>query len=304
MDNMNKFRRIFVAIDFSPASDEALRQADERAKSAEAQLAVCHIVPNELRSNVLFPHISRIAALQFPREMSETAEAASARVTEVTGRTAREFELIVDDGAPQALIMSHAEEWKADLVVVGSHGQTSAADALLGSVTDSVIRHAHCPVLIVRPGRAAGRIVAGTDFSDPALPAIHAAAEEAKRTGAQLTVVHSLDLIWSAASYPAMAFGGAPINLAAGQIMELEAIATKRLEETLAQANITGETHVTTGPAGTALIDAASKPRADLIVVGTIGRTGLRRALLGSVAETVARSAPCSVLIVRKHQDS
>jgi nucleotide-binding universal stress UspA family protein len=58
---------------------------------------------------------------------------------------------------------------------------------------------------------------------------------------------------------------------------------------------------VTTGSAGTALIEIASERKADLIVVGTIGRTGLRRALLGSVAETVAKGAPCSVLIVRRH---
>jgi nucleotide-binding universal stress UspA family protein len=298
---MDKFRKLFVAIDFSPNSDEALRQAHDRALSTGAQLAVCHIVPNELRSNLLFPDISRITALKFPLEMKQIAEAAAARVAEITGRTEGEFELIVDDGTPQALILSRAEEWLADLIIVGSHGQTSAADALLGSVTDSVIRHAHCPVLIVRPGKRTGRIVAGTDFSDPVLPALRAAGDEAERTGAELTVVHSLDMVWSLAAYPALAFGGAPFNISAEQIKELELVATQRLEESLKQLNVSGDTLVTTGPAGTALIDIASERKADLIVVGTIGRTGLRRALLGSVAETVAKGAPCSVLIVRQH---
>jgi nucleotide-binding universal stress UspA family protein len=298
---MDKFRRLFVAIDFSPNSDEALRQAHDRALSTGAQLAVCHIVTNELRSNLLFPDISRITALKFPLEMKQIAEAAAARVAEITGRTEGEFELIVDDGTPQALILNRAEEWLADLIIVGSHGQTSAADALLGSVTDSVIRHAHCPVLIVRPGKRTGRIVAGTDFSDPVLPALRAAGDEAERTGAELTVVHSLDMVWSLAAYPALAFGGAPFNISAEQIKELELVATQRLEESLKQLNVSGDTLVTTGPAGRALIDIASERKADLIVVGTIGRTGLRRALLGSVAETVAKGAPCSVLIIRQH---
>ena len=298
---MEKFRKLFVAIDFSPNSDEALRQAHDRALSTGAQLAVCHIVPNELRSNLLFPDISRIAALKFPLEMKQIAEAAAARVAEITGRTEGEFELIVDDGTPQALILKRAEEWLADLVIVGSHGQTSAADALLGSVTDSVIRHAHCPVLIVRLGKRTGRIVAGTDFSDPVLPALRAAGDEAERTGAELTVVHSLDMVWSLAAYPALAFGGAPFNISAEQIKEVELVATQRLEESLKQLNVSGDTLVTIGPAGKALIDIASERKADLIVVGTIGRTGLRRALLGSVAETVAKGAPCSVLIVRQH---
>jgi nucleotide-binding universal stress UspA family protein len=65
--------------------------------------------------------------------------------------------------------------------------------------------------------------------------------------------------------------------------------------------DVPGEILVTTGSAGTALIDVAKERKADLVVVGTIGRTGLRRALLGSVAETVARGAPCSVLVVRRH---
>jgi len=298
---MEKFRKLFVAIDFSPNSDEALRQAHDRALSTGAQLAVCHIVPNELRSNLLFPDISRIAALKFPLEMKQIAEAAAARVAEITGRTEEEFELIVDDGTPQALILNRAEEWLADLVIVGSHGQTSAADALLGSVTDSVIRHAHCPVLIVRPGKRTGRIITGTDFSDPVLPALRAAGDEAERTGAKLTVVHSLDMVWSLAAYPALAFGGAPFNVSAEQIKELELVATQRLEESLKQLNVSGDTLVTIGPAGKALIDIASERKADLIVVGTIGRTGLRRALLGSVAETVAKGAPCSVLIIRQH---
>jgi len=298
---MKNFQKLFVAMDFSPGSDEALRQAHERASSTGAQLAVCHIVPNELRSNVLFPHISRITALKFPLEIKHIAEAASARVTEITRRKEGEFELIVDDGTPQALILARAEEWMADLIIVGSHGETSAADALLGSVTNSIIRHAHCPVLITRPGVRTGCIIAGTDFSDPALPALKAAADEAKRVGGQLTVVHSLDLVWAPMAYPAMAFGGAPFNISSDQIRELELIATQRLEESLKQFSTAGEALVTTGNAGTALIEVASERNADLIVVGTIGRTGLRRALLGSVAEAVAKGAPCSVLIVRLH---
>ena len=301
MKNGMNNQKLFVAIDFSPSSDEALRQAHERAVSTGAELVVCHIVPNELRSNLLFPHITRIAALQFPLDVKQIAEAASARVAEITGRGSEEFELIVEDGAPQALILGIAEESLADLIIMGSHGQTSAAGVLLGSVTDSVIRHAHCPVLIVRRTQSTRRIVAGTDFSDPALPALKAAADEAMRVAGELTVVHSLDLVWSPAAYPAMAFGGAPFNISSEKMKELERIATERLEESLRQLNVAGNALVTTGSAGPALINVATEQNADLVVVGTIGRTGLRRALLGSVAETVAKGAPCSVLVVRRH---
>jgi len=184
---------------------------------------------------------------------------------------------------------------------MGSHGQNSTGDAVLGSVTSSVLRHAHSPVLIVRAGKHSSSIIAGTDFSDPSLPAVKAAAEEAVRTGSQLTVVHSLDLIWSPASYPAMAFGGAPFNMSQDQIGELEVVAKERLDESLTKAGITGNTLITTGPAGDALVNVAVAENSELIVVGTTGRTGIPRALLGSVAETVAKKAPCSVLVVRQH---
>jgi nucleotide-binding universal stress UspA family protein len=300
---MDTFRKLFVAIDFSPDSDEALRQAHERAESTGAQLAVCHIIPNHLRSNLLFPQISRVAALKVPLELNQFANTVSTRVSEITGRTEGEFELIVDDGTPQALILSHAEEWKADIIFMGSHGETDAVDALLGSITNSVLRHAHCPVLVIRPGKMTRRIIAGTDFSDPSLVAVKAAAKEAARINAKLTVVHSLDLIWTPASYPAMAFGGTPTEMSAEEIKELESVAQKRLEEVLKQAHITAETLVTVGAAASAIIEVASEEKAQLIVVGTVGRTGLRRALLGSVAEAVAKGAPCSVLVVRRDPD-
>ncbi len=300
---MTDFKKLFVAIDFSPASDEALREADQRARASGAQLAVCHVIPNKLRNSPLFPQDVRSAALHFPVEMKQIGGAARDRIAEVTGRTEGEYDFILDDGSPHAVILNQAAAWSADLIILGSHGQTSAHGVLLGSVSDSVIRHAHCPVLIVRPGPRTGCIVAGTDFSDSALPAVRAAADEATRTGAQLVVIHSLDLVWAALSYPAMAFGGGPLELSPDVIASLSTAGQEQLEQSLKQMDIQGETVVPTGAAGTTIVDIATERKAALIVVGTIGRTGLRRALLGSVAETVLKHAPCSVLVVRRHPE-
>jgi nucleotide-binding universal stress UspA family protein len=295
---MENYKRLFVAIDFSPFSDEALREAHLRASSTGAELAVCHVVPNELRDNPFFPENTAAALLRFPLEMKKIGEAAVARVTEITGRKEGQYEFFLEDGTPHAVILNRADEWRPDLLILGSKGQTAGTDPV-GSVTDSVIRHAHCAVLVVRPGKRIKRIVAATDFSDSAMPALAAGAAEAVRTGAALTAVHSLDLVWSALSYPAMAFGGAPINVSSEEIARLNVAATERLEESLKQLNAKGEAVVTTGPAGPAILEIASEREADLIVVGTVGRTGLRRALLGSVAETVVSRATCSVLVVR-----
>lgn len=296
---MNTIRKIFVAVDGSPCAGEALKEAHSRAMFLQAKLAVCHILPNELRSNVLFPQFNQNAATNIALGLQQAAEAVSARVQEITGRSPGEFEVMIDHGIPYAAILSLAEKWLADLVVVGSQGTKSAAGGL-GSVADRVIRYAHCPVLVVKPGKGDGGIVVGTDFSDPALPALKAAADEARRTGATLTVVHSLDHISPPEAYAAMAVGGGPFSFTAETIAEMESISKKHLEDAVVQLGV-GKARAALGPAAIALVEIATELKAGLLVVGTIGRTGLSRVLLGNVAESVAKNSPCSVLVVRLH---
>jgi nucleotide-binding universal stress UspA family protein len=84
-----------------------------------------------------------------------------------------------------------AEEIGADLIVLGARGATGLKRLLLGSTAEEVLRHAHCPVLVTRWPASSGPVVAATDFSDPALPAITAAATAASRMGAPLAFVHA-----------------------------------------------------------------------------------------------------------------
>ena len=297
---MNQTKKVFVAIDFSPASDEALKQAHDRALSMGAELGVCHIIPNELRSNVLFPHLGSDAAMSIPVELERAAEAVAKRVSELTGRSSEHASIIVDHGTPYAEILKAAEKWQADVIVIGSHGMTSAAGLLLGSVTHKVIRYAHSTVLVVRSHKG-GRVVAGTDFSDPALPAVAAAVNEARRMKCPLTIVHSVNLGFPTASHGVMAFGGPAPMLSDESIDVLKRGAQDRLLEALRKFDMEGDTVVTTGPAGIALVTIARDVNASLVVVGTRGGTGLERVLLGSVAETVAGESPCSVMITRLH---
>jgi nucleotide-binding universal stress UspA family protein len=297
---MDQIQRIFAAIDFSPSSDEALRQAAERAAAAHGKLAVCHIVPNELRSNLLFPQFTERESMAVPVEVERAGEAVLKRVGEIVGRTRADVEIIADHGSPYAEILRRAEAWKADLIVVGSHGMTAADGILLGSVTAKVIRYAHSPVLVARKPRASGHIVAGTDFSDPALPAVEAAVNEARRTNAQLTIIHSLDVYRTTPTAGAMEL--APLAISDEIYKDMEKYAGERLADILKKFGMPGHASVARGPAALALVTAAADLNAELLVVGTVGRTGLTRLLLGSVAEAVASNAPCSVLIVRIHR--
>ena len=85
---MSEMQRIFAAIDFSPSSDEALRQAASRAAAVRGKLAVCHIVPDELRNNLLFPQFSKREAVAVPAEVERASEAVLNRVGEIIGEAA------------------------------------------------------------------------------------------------------------------------------------------------------------------------------------------------------------------------
>jgi nucleotide-binding universal stress UspA family protein len=299
---MHQFRRIFVAIDFSPPSDEALRQAYQRALSAGAKLAVCHIVPDELRSNILFPHLSRRAALAVPVETERAAKAVLNRVAAVTGalQPEPEVEIIADHGIPYAEILRKAEEWNADLIVVGSHGMSEAAGVFLGSVSGKIIQYAHSAVLIARPQQGSKRIIAGTDLSDPALPAISAAVDETRRINGDLIVVYCIEISLAASSAASSGLGIPIPMMTAEDYEELKTIARERLEAAVEKFTARANVRIDISPAAISLVRIAKEERADMLVVGTVGRTGFSRVLLGNVAETVASTAPCSVLVVRK----
>jgi nucleotide-binding universal stress UspA family protein len=162
------------------------------------------------------------------------------------------------------------------------------------------MRYAHCPVLVVRPAVPGGKVLAATDLSDPSLPPIRAGADEARRRGTRLHVIHVID--FSPASWASAAgspFGiGIPVPAQAVRAEHAETLG-KALDETLERLGVEGETLVAFGGAAAEVLRTAESLPADLLVVGSRGRTGLARIAIGSVAEAIVRRAPCSVLVVR-----
>lgn len=137
------------------------------------------------------------------------------------------------------------------------------------------------------------KVLVGTDFSESASHAVEMAVDVAGRYGAKLVVVHSWDV-------PSLGYGGmmeAPVDF----ITPLEEAARQQLEELTRELRKTRpdvEALLYQGVAWDKLLAAVEETKADLVVVGTHGRTGIRRALLGSVAERVVRLSPVPVLTV------
>lgn len=291
--------RILVAVDLSDPSIAALKTARALAEARGATLAIVHVVASVGDVQPFFPQSYGINATHTVELARLAGEALERRVSEVEGCSGAER--FVELGIPYAEIVRRAEAWNADLVVVGSRGKTGISRALLGSVAEHVVRVAHCPVLISRPSHGSGVVMAATDLSDPSLPAVARAADEARLRGARLVVMHAMEMSLAAYGAGAAALLGNvfPAPSAEDQRQTRSSLITL-LGDAMRRFGAEGEPLVLDGDAVASIIRAVEEQKADLLVVGTHGRTGISRLLLGSVAEKLVRLADCSVLVVRQ----
>jgi len=277
--------RILAVTDLSPAGDVALAEAVRRARDVGATLAVVHAIPSIESIRPLFPQgLAEEAVLT--SELPLRAEALVRERLQAAGASGS-IEVFVEAGTTVDVSLRVIERWRPGLVVIGAPDD-GAIDAA------RLVRHGTAPVLIARPSPATKRIVAGTDFSDPALPAIRAAAAAVGRSGGELVVVHAIE------AHPISIYGvDLPALVTLPGHRDHHVAVQVRLDEALATLGVVGKGVVYDAAPAHGLVDAARSLEAELLVVATHGRTGLTRFLLGSVAETVLRRAPCSVLVVR-----
>ena len=294
---MKTYKRVVCGSDFSAASDEALRQA--LAYAAEgSRVTFVHGIALPITSGFGAPAPMMAAVVDkdvLERDATSKYRAQLARVKEGAERTA-EIEIAFDE--PGAAIVRCAEDRQADLIVVGSRGSTGLRRMVLGSVAESVVRHAPVPVLVARPSSASGVVLVASDLSDASRAAIVAANVEAKRRGAKLTILHCMDF-----APKIIAINFAPLVPAAPDDPRSRVAQTRRAEEEmrsqLTGLGVSGQGVVDPGSPRGAVPDVAERLKAELVVVGARGRGRLARLLLGSVAKSVVRHAHCSVLVVR-----
>lgn len=294
---MAGFRRVLCATDLSEGSDWALQSADREARLHGAELAILHTLPLSYPGAPMQPDHVEEAMVRQETLASEIIEVILDRVETLTGRDAGQVSVMVEEGDPADTIIATADELGADLIVVGG-GATGDHRRAFGSVAHAVAKRAHVPVLVARPGGETGRILLATDFAGSSEPAGRLAADEAVRRCAGVIVVHSIEVLspevalGEPGSLPPVAFGSYPIE-------EMRAATRKRLADKLTELGLAGEVAAVEGPPGDAIVRLAEQDHADLIVIGTSGRTGIDRLLLGSVANDVIKRAPCSVLVAR-----
>jgi universal stress protein A len=281
-------------MDIDKGSEELLRQADALARSYKVKLSVCHVFPEIFAVQPLFPQLHLDDALKLSELEAAARDDLLKRIRTVTAREPPQMEIEIEQGTVHAGILRAAENIGAGAVVVGGKVDHTGLH-ILGSSAEHVVRYANCPVLVARPSPA-GKILAATDFSDPALPAVEAGAAEARRRKADLAIIHAIDLLTAISPFYADFYSMPPMDLSD----QMRKIWQQRLDECVHHFKAKGGGLLREGPAVPAILSAAVELPAQLLVMGTHGRTGLSRLIaLGSVAEAVVRAAPCSVLVVR-----
>jgi nucleotide-binding universal stress UspA family protein len=304
--------KIVVGVDFSPEAELAARQAVEIAGRAGGEVVLVHCgevveLPElgdgagQAERDAAAGYRSRLAAL-----LAADREQLSSLAERLSGRGAIVSQA-VREGVPDAALCRAADELAADLVVVGTHGRTGLRWFFLGSVAERLVRLCAEDVMVAR-GAGAGkggfrRVLVATDFSPAAERALDRALELAA-AGAHVDVVHHLGL-----RLPARHFGGPPVapfvppdNLE----LELTAFARERGVKLLASRRRPGveiSFYAQPGAPVPSIVHSLEGAAYDLVALGSHGRRGFRRFLLGSVAETVVRRAPCSVFIARAAAD-
>jgi nucleotide-binding universal stress UspA family protein len=300
---MLNIRRVLFPTDFSDGSKRAFPQAAFLADWHDAELHILNVTGRHR-------HDYKETKANFPISLDTLSEWLHRPDQSVTGTTWPDLSSLsitqeqIESATPAEHIVSYAGDNEIDLVVMGTHGRRGVDRMLFGSVTEEVVRRASCPVFTVRadadvtPSQAVGRVLVPIDFSDASESAVQHAKEIAFTYGAEIDLLHVVEPPF----YPS-AYG---IDATAFPTQEVVDRVEKQLGD-MARDEI-GYEHImveaTVGHPPSEILNYVDENEVDLIVIATHGRTGLERALLGSVTERVLRRSPVPTFVVKPTRTS
>ncbi|MFC7021326.1 MULTISPECIES: universal stress protein [Haloarcula] len=284
------FDTIIVPTDGSDQAHRALATAAELARQHDATVHVLTVVDSRFLGKAT--------------EIDDAEATASADLAEFTAAVDTEglsVTTTVRHGIPDEEIRTYATDHDADLVVMGTHGRTGVRRYVLGSVAEKVVRLSDVPVLTVH-GTDGGadvsfeNILVPTDGSEGAQAAARPAAAVAMPTGA---TVHALSVV------DVRSMGvDVRSDLILDELQHVAQDAVGSIEDDLATEGVQSiRTEIVHGVPYQAIQSYVEDNDVDLVVMGTHGRTGLERYLLGSVTEKLVRTAPVPVLTIRAPEE-
>ncbi|MDT3683800.1 MAG: universal stress protein [Pseudorhodoplanes sp.] len=279
--------QFLAATDFSTRSNRALRQAGLLAQSGDAQLHVVHVVDDDQPEELI-----RVETREAERVLREQV----ASMTELHGVDARPM---VTTGDPFDGILRAAAETQADLIVMGAHRKQLLLDIFVGTTIERVVRNGSFPVLMVNheAQRKYQNVLVPTDMSESSAHAIRVGLSIGLIGDNPTTLLHA----FLALAKGKMFVAGADQDSIDSYIGSERQVAMNQLTTFLVENDLKRRSwlhHVEEGDAMEVISRAVSDLRPDLLVMGTHGRSGLLKALIGSVTERALRSLNVDILAV------
>jgi nucleotide-binding universal stress UspA family protein len=286
--------KIMIALDGSAASDLSLQEAVSRPWPPNSEFHLITAI------DPFFFVRSPMVLAEAKRATQQALDDSAKKLNDAGWTTTTSIVL----EKPRHVIYKAAEDWKADLLMIGSRGHGTFERLLLGSTAQAILRHAHCSVEVVRatPARSSTssmKVLIPTDGSDCANNAIKSITSRPWPQGSHFRVISCPEFPVLVGDYPF--FGGEQLTEITTASEDHSREAAQHASQLLEKSGFTIETEVT-APKDTpahAILSAADNWKADLIVIGSHGRRGFDRLVLGSVSESVALHASCSVEVVR-----
>jgi nucleotide-binding universal stress UspA family protein len=313
-------KTIVVPLDGSALAEQVLPYVQLYASLLKAQIELLRVVTDEEQRTFLMRHTAELHLSPLSladKTLSEDAIAAlvehpcaylGARADELRASGLEVRTHVTTGTAAEAIVEASATHSNA-LIMLATHGYSGLRRWAIGSTADKVVHSTSLPVFLVRAGaassapRALRRVVVPLDGSALAAQALPIAVELAARAGADLILLQAvLPFTEFAAAFTPL---GRPIPVPRDLITEEIEHTRQELElvaERIHRPEVTTSTIVELGYPADVILDEAGKHQADLIVMATHGRSGLRRWMLGSVADKVLHASHTPLLLVRARE--
>jgi nucleotide-binding universal stress UspA family protein len=291
---------ILVATDFSETAELTLDRALDIAVRHESEVVLLHVMQPEL------PIVATAEMIVVPPDYEKLLREASTEGLNHCADRVRQAGVrvreVLEVGNPARKITSSADAIQADLIMIGTRGNTGFKHLLLGSVAEEVVRSAKQPVLTVHPGddrpiEPVRTLLFPTDFSATADFALGVATRLlAGSNQAKILLVHTFNIASSVV--PLGGFGNGATPLFVENAQQLAEKATAPAAQALRARGFEVEILVARGDPAEIVIELAAERNVDVIVMGTRGHSKIRQFLLGSTAERVVEHAKCPVMTV------
>ena len=282
---MKLIEKILLAQDFSKSSENVVATAIELAKIFHSELVPIHVLPDDIENEKVKSLLDEAATTKL-----------NTTVAQIQSEGARAGSPILNYGPPHEMIVQAAVDANTNLILIGSGETQIGGKFILGTTAERIIQKSEKPVFVVKEGAPLNvqHILCPVDFSSTSKRALKNAITMAHRFKAELTVLSISEVNFSAWINPETGIGEENERRSAEH--------RRRFDNYLSQFNFTELNWNKVSRQGSPdkeIRNIISEKMVDLLVMGTTGKTGLNRWIMGSVTEKVVREVPCSFMTLK-----